>query len=442
MSCQRTIKTEFSISGVGLHTGRNVRLKFKPAQINTGIRFVRVDLAGHPEICASPENVLCDGGLPRCTSIGTGDVKIHTVEHLMSVLSGMDIDNLIVEIDSIEIPGLDGSGLKFLHAFKEVGLLEQNAVRQTFVIKEFLGVNHGGASICVFPSDKFHVTYALDYGHPFLSSQIFEIVVDEKNFEKNIAPCRTFCLENESKQLRDNGLGKGANFDNTLVVGDNGVIKNQLRFKDEFARHKVFDLIGDLYLLGYPIIGHIYAVKSGHNLNIKLLNKISEQKKKYEQKGTIPDYDWSGKKEYGIKEIMEILPHRHPFLLVDRVIEIEKGKRAIGIKNVTINDSFFRGHFPTRPIMPGVLMVEAMAQTGGVVVLTNSFHRDKVAFFMAVDNVKFRKVVVPGDQLMMEVEVVKDKAKIAQIHAVSKVAGDIVAEADMVFSFTDASYLD
>ena len=225
-------------------------------------------------------------------------------------------------------------------------------------------------------------------------------------------------------------------------MGDQGVIKNRVRFEDEFARHKVLDFIGDLYLLGAPIRGHVFAFKSGHTLNIQLLQKIYQQKEWYQKKGHFVEYEWGDKKEIDINGIMRILPHRYPFLLVDRVIEIEKGKKGVGIKNVTMNDIFFQGHFPTKPIMPGVLMIEAMAQTAGVVILTHEAHRGKVAFFLSVDDVKFRKVVVPGDQLVMEVEVVRDRAKTVKTHAVAKVEDEIAAEADMVFSFTDASYLD
>ncbi len=248
-------------------------------------------------------------------------------------------------------------------------------------------------------------------------------------------------MEKEANELKASGLGKGANYTNTLVDGENDVVENTLRFKDEFVRHKVLDLIGDLYLFGMPIKGEIFAIKSGHALNTQLLKKIAKQKESYEAKGVVSAFNIEGG-SVCIEDIMKILPHRYPFLLVDKVCNIVKGKSAVGIKNVTINDDFFRGHFPTRPIMPGVLMVEAMAQTAGVVVLTNEAHHGKVAFFMAVNNVKFRKVVTPGDQLIMEVNVVKDKARIAQVSGVAKVNDEVVAEADMLFSFTDASYLD
>jgi len=443
MMKKRTIEKEFSISGVGLHTGEMVTLTFKPAKANDRIKFVRVDLPSKPVILAEPESILYEKGLPRCTTIGNKEVTIHTVEHLMSVLSGLGIDNLIIEIDANEVPGLDGSGIDFLKAFKKAGLKDLEESKEVFQVKEAIGVKQNGSSLYIFPSEEFQISYTLNYDkHPVLHSQVYSSLINETTYEKDIAPSRTFCLEKEAEELKKQNLGKGANYDNTLVVGDKGVIKNSLRFDDEFARHKVLDFIGDLYLMGIPIVGSVFAVRSGHTLNIQLLKKLVEQKKRYEKKGIIPGFDVKGSREFSTDEIMKILPHRYPFLLVDRVIELERGKRAIGIKNVTINDNFFQGHFPTKPIMPGVLMIEAMAQTAGVAVLTNEEHQGKVAFFMSADKVKFRKPVVPGDQLVMEVEVIKDRSKIALIHAISKVGTDIVAEADMVFSFTDSSYLD
>jgi UDP-3-O-[3-hydroxymyristoyl] N-acetylglucosamine deacetylase/3-hydroxyacyl-[acyl-carrier-protein] dehydratase len=455
---QKTIKQEFGISGVGLHTGCKVNLRFKPAAQDAGIRFVRVDLPGRPAIKVDPSHIHIDTAIPRCTTIGlpacrTGrsacdsqagrdQAVIHTVEHLMSVLCGLGLTNLTIEIDAIELPGLDGSGRDFLRAIKTAGIVEQEAAAPCFEIKEPLSVELNGCSIHVMPAKEFKISYVLDYDHPFLRSQFFSAVINEQTFEEGIAPSRTFCLEGEADELRKAGLGKGADYGNTLVVGDQGVIKNRVRFENEFARHKVLDFIGDLYLLGVPIRGHVFAFKSGHTLNIQLLQEICQQKERYQRKGRLFGYDLGGRREIDINGIMRILPHRYPFLLVDRIIELERGKKGVGIKNVTINDNFFQGHFPTRPVMPGVLMIEAMAQTAGVVILTHEAHRGKVAFFLSVDNVKFRKVVVPGDQLVMEVEVTRDRAKTVKTHAVAKVEGGIVAEADMIFSFTDASYLD
>ena len=439
---QKTIRKSFSLSGIGLHTGEQVKLTFYPAEENYGIQFIRIDLPGQPAIKAQPERVMKDQGIPRCTSIGRDGVVIHTIEHLMSVLCGVGITNLRIEIIGREVPGLDGSGLEFLKGFQEAGLVEQEGRNGVFPIQEPLGVYQNDSFLYIVPMGDFKISYLLDYNHPLLRSQLFNVVVNAENFAEGIAPCRTFCLESEEVDLRKGGLGKGANYQNTLVVGKTQVLDNQVRFPDEFARHKVLDLIGDLYLLGCPIQGHIFAFKSGHYLNIELLNKIHEQKRKLEHKDNYFELNINGKREIDIHGIMKILPHRYPFLLVDRDIEIVEGKKAIGIKNVTMNEPFFQGHFPTRAIMPGVLMVEAMAQTAGVVVLTNEAHRGKVAFFLSAERVKFRKVVVPGDQLVMEVEVVRDKSKIAQIRALAKVNNEIVAEADMVFSFTDASYLE
>lgn len=438
----KTILKETSIKGVGLHTGCDVEIILKPAEAGTGIRFQRVDLALKPIIKANIENVCFDSKLTRCTTIGSNDCVIHTIEHLMSALAGLGITNLHVDINASELPGCDGSAKDLVEAIKKAGIKEQDSAVDTFKVTSSVGVSNNGASIFIAPADDLIISYVLDYDHPMLHSQFFEIAVNQETYEKQIAPSRTFCLEREAIELQKNGLGKGANYQNTLVVGEKGVLENKVRFMDEFARHKILDIIGDLYLLGSPLKGHIFAVKSGHELNTQLLKKITEQKKMEAIKTKRADYDLSGKKEIDIQGIMDVLPHRYPFLLVDRVIEIEHGKKAIGIKNVTINDGFFQGHFPTRPVMPGVLMVEAMAQTAGVVVLTNPAHRGKLAFFMAVDNVKFRKVVTAGDQLMMEVEVVRDRSRVTQIHAVSKVDGDVVAEADMTFSFTESSYLD
>ena len=439
---QKTIKREFALTGVGLHTGCKVTMRCKPASADSGISFIRVDLPGRPVIRVDPSNIHIDTGIPRCTSIGRGDVVIHTVEHFMSVLCGVGINNLMVEIDAFELPGLDGSGLDFLKAIKEAGIGEQDAPSRCFEVVEPTGVELNGCSIYVVPDKEFKVSYVLDYDNPVLKSQFFNVTIAPEVFEKNIAPARTFCLESEAEELRKNGLGKGANYDNTLVVGRNGVIKNTVRFPDEFARHKVLDFIGDLYLLGMPIRGHVFAVKSGHTLNIQLLKKIYAQKEKYQKRDAATSFDFGNKTEIDINGIMSILPHRYPFLLVDRVIGIEPGKRGVGVKNVTINDNFFQGHFPARPVMPGVLMVEAMAQTAGVVILTNEAHHGKVAFFLAIDKVKFRRVVVPGDQLVMEIEVIRDRPKTAQVRALARVDGEVAAEAEMVFSFTDASYLD
>ena len=438
---QKTVKQSVQLRGVGLHTGQEVEAIVHPGDVDEGLSFRRTDLDGTPRINVCPENLCVNNGL-RCTAVGRGEAVIYTVEHLLSVFSGLGITNVQVDLNGPELPGLDGSGKEFLEAIERAGVVDQDQPADVFQIQEPVGVEDGrGGAIYVFPSDELKVSYTLDYDVPLLRSQFFSRVITPEVFKQEIAPCRTFCLASEAEELQARGLGKGATRQNTLVVGPDGVQDNELRFPDEFARHKVLDLLGDLYALGRPIQGHVFAVKSGHHLNVQLLKKIDQQKRKYRQRRTFSSVKLDGRREIDISGIMRILPHRYPFLLVDRVVEIEEGKKAVGIKNVTANEGFFQGHFPTRPVMPGVLMVEAMAQTAGVIILTNPAHQGKVAFFMAVDNVKFRKVVSPGDQLVMEVEVRKDRSRVAQVHGIGRVDGDVVVEAEMVFSFTDASYL-
>ena len=439
---QKTLKSEIVIKGSGLHTGNPVTVCLKPAEAHRGIIFRRVDLPGGPCIVPALENVSIDNTVPRCTSLRNNDIMIHTVEHFMAALFGYGIDNLIIEIDSNELPGLDGSGKSFLDQIRAAGIVEQEAAREYIELREPVSVHNNGASILIVPADELKVSYALNYDHPLLKAQFFSSVINQETFERDIAPSRTFCLEEEASELRASGLGKGANYDNTLVVGQGGVIQNAVRFPDEFARHKVLDLIGDLYLLGKPVKGHVFAMRSGHTLNIELLKRIHRQ---HAQKAVPPadlsSYASSAPAELDIQAIMKILPHRYPFLLVDRIVELETGKRAVGLKNVTANDNFFTGHFPTRPVMPGVLMIEAMAQVGGILMMTNKTHRGKVALFMATDKVKFRKLVNPGDQLRMEVDVIRDRSRSAALRGVTKVGSEVVAEAEMVFSFLDAKFL-
>src|SRR3989338_6249016 len=261
---QKTINQEFPISGNGLHTGHKVNLRFKPAAEEKGICFIRTDLPGSPIIKADYSNIVLGGQIPRCTSIGRDKIIIHTIEHLMSVLCGLGIDNLTIEIDGNELPGLDGSGLEFLKAIKKAGIMIQNADRKYFDVKETVSVEDDDSAIYISPAGDFKISYTLEYEHPFLRAQYFSTTLNTEMFEKEIAPCRTFCLESEASELRQKGLGKGANYQNTLVVGNKGVIDNKVRFENEFARHKVLDFIGDLYLLGAPIHGHVTAVKSGH----------------------------------------------------------------------------------------------------------------------------------------------------------------------------------
>lgn len=438
MERQRTIEREVSISGVGLHTANKVNLTFKPAPENTGIIFIRTDLSAHPTIKAGVESLLSLSSSWRRTSIGDDTVEIHTIEHLMAALMGLGIDNIRIEMDNNEVPGLDGSSLIFLEALNKAGMKEQHKERRYLRLREFVSVSENSACIVLLPSDEFKISYTLSYSHPLLKAQFVQIELNPESFQKELAAARTFCLEEEARDLQQQGLGKGANYENTLVVGKDGVIKNKTRYPDEFSRHKILDLLGDLCLLGQPLKGHIIALKSGHSLNLKLLKKIDEQRKRYYLGGIGTDYQPQKEKELDREEIMQILPHRPPFLFIDKIVSLEKGKHAVGIKNLSNEDYFFKGHFPGRPVMPGVLILEAMAQVGGVMMLSPQENRGKLAFFMAINNVKFRKTVVPGDALVLEVEAIKVKSKIGQVRGQAKVSGKIVAEADLMFALVES----
>ena len=435
---QRTIKKPIELSGIGLHTGVEVDLKFKPAPINTGINFIRVDVKDSPMIKATIAHVLDQAKSPRRTSVGNGSVEVHTIEHLMAALWALGIDNIIIEINGLELPGLDGSAKGFIDILKKAGVQSQGAQKNIYQVRSPMWVEKDGATIMVLPDNQFRVSYTLNYEHPLLKAQYISFNIDEATFEKEICSSRTFCLEREVSDLRKKGLGKGANYENTVVVGQKGVINNDVRFEDEFARHKILDLLGDLYLLGYSIKGHIIAVRSGHPLNINLVAKISAQREKLQSGGIKAVYIETDSDILDAVDIQKILPHRYPFLLIDKIIEIEQGKRAVGIKNVTMNEEFFTGHFPGRPVMPGVLIVEAMAQVAGVLMLNKKENVGKMAYFMSLDKAKFRKTVVPGDQLRLEVEVIKLKSKIGQVHTKALVGGQVVSEADLMFALVDA----
>lgn len=430
---QKTIKNPARIQGVGLHTGGKVNIVFKPAPINSGINFMRVDLANKPILKADCQYLLGSQHSIRRTSLGVDGAEVQTVEHLMAVLAGLQIDNLLIEIDNNEVPGMDGSGSEFLETLKKAEIVEQEAARKTYAIKEPIAVEEEDSVLLALPADDYSVSYTLSYNQPLLKSQYMELVVNAESFEKELAASRTFCLKEEAEDLQGIGLGKGANYQNTLVVSDKEVIKNRLRFSDEFVRHKILDLVGDLYMLAVPIKGRIVAIKSGHSLNLKLVKKIRQQKARFELGGIAIGAVPEGQ-TLDASLIMQILPHRYPFLLVDRIISLEKGKRAVGIKNVTINENFFVGHFPGKPVMPGVLIIEAMAQVGGVMMLSPEENRGKLAYFMAANNVKFRKTVVPGDQLIIEVEAGKIKSKTGQVRTKAYVEGKVVAEAELMFA--------
>jgi UDP-3-O-[3-hydroxymyristoyl] N-acetylglucosamine deacetylase/3-hydroxyacyl-[acyl-carrier-protein] dehydratase len=365
-------------------------------------------------------------------------VEIHTVEHLLASLYGLEIDNLSVEIDGPELPGLDGSAERFVKVLKEAGISEQDKARRSFQVREPVYVDDGEAMLAIFPDVNFRISYTLDYPTTNVKTQYRHFLVTPQGFENEIASSRTFCLEEEVERLRSLGLGKGASLENTIVMGKEGIVSGKLRFEDEFLRHKVLDIIGDLYLLGFPVKGHVVGIKSGHLLNLKLLQKIYKQYKALQEDGSMPEIKVSPAPK-GIldkEEIEKILPHRYPFLMVDRILELGETK-AVGVKTLSMSDYFFAGHFPGKPVMPGVLMLEAMAQVGGVLMLNIERNKGKIAYFMSINNAKFRRMVKPGDQLRIEIEITRFKTKIGQIHGQAFVEDKLAAEADLMFSFSN-----
>ncbi|MEA3328825.1 MAG: bifunctional UDP-3-O-[3-hydroxymyristoyl] N-acetylglucosamine deacetylase/3-hydroxyacyl-ACP dehydratase [Candidatus Omnitrophota bacterium] len=439
MKLQKTITNEVKLSGAGLHSGNKVNIRFKPAEINTGVNFVRIDLPGNPVIAAQLSNIIDVTRRRRRTSIRANNAEVHTIEHAISGLAGLEIDNLIIEIDNDEMPCFDGSASRFVETLKKAGIVEQEAPKGYLTIKEPICIQEEKTAMVILPDEQFKVSYTLSYDHPLLKAQYVTFELDPSLFEKEIAPARTFCLECETDELTKQGLGGGADYKNTLVIGKKGVIENKFRFKDECARHKVLDIIGDIYLLGRPLKGHIIAIRSGHSMNLRLLRQLRH----YEQKkigAAIKGEDLlaSGQTQLDINDIKKILPHRYPFLLVDRILKVEESKRIVGLKNVTAGEQFFTGHFPQRPIMPGVLVVEALAQTAGVLMLSRKENIGKLAYFVSMNNVKFRRTVVPGDRLILEVDVIKIKSRTGQVRTRALVEGKVACEAELMFSLVTA----
>ncbi len=431
---QQTIAREAVLRGRGLHTGDEVTVRVLPAPPNAGIVFIRADLAPRPTIPVKTGRIVSVEKSVRRTTLVKDGIEVQTVEHCMAALWGAGIDNAFVELSSPELPGLDGSSLEYLRAFKQAGTAPQAAPRHRITLREPVYVHDGEASITVVPDSTLRISYLLSYPHPQLHAQFASYPMNGASFEDAIAPARTFCLKEEADALKAAGFGRGADYHNTLVMDAHGVVDNTLRFDNEFARHKVLDLLGDLFLLGGHLCGHVIALRSGHPLNVKLLAKITQAREQW-RVGALQ----SGAPEVmvgpalDITQIQKILPHRYPFLLVDRITELTE-HRAVGIKNVTINDYFFRGHFPDHPVMPGVLIVEAMAQVAGIVLLNKQEHLGKIAYFMSVDKVKFRRPVVPGDQLVLQAELTRLRSRVGEAAGQAFVDGKLVCEAELRFA--------
>jgi UDP-3-O-[3-hydroxymyristoyl] N-acetylglucosamine deacetylase/3-hydroxyacyl-[acyl-carrier-protein] dehydratase len=426
---QKTIKKEFDLEGLGLHTGNSIKLKCKPAPPNSGIKFIRVDLAKPVEIPAVVTSIPRNSSTNRNTSIGEGEATIHTVEHLLATCYGLQIDNLIVEISGSEPPDPpEGDYSSYVQIFKKAGIKSQGVPCEVFDVDRVINLSEGDVELQVVPADDFRVSFTIQYDNKHIGTQYATYVITPDIFEKEISPARTFVLMEDVEKLRAMGLIKGGSMDNAVVFDDTGVLNEApLRFADECVRHKIFDLIGDLSLLGAPIKGHVNAVKSGHASNINFVRKLWELKE--EKKRTAmakSDGFWD------INLIHDIMPHRYPFLFVDRIIELEDKKRVVGIKNVTINERFFAGHFPGRPIMPAVLILEAMAQVGGVLLMSTVYDPKKyLVYFTRVDKAKFRRPVIPGDQLRFEMELLSLRRGMCKMRGYAYVGKRIAAEAEL-----------
>lgn len=423
---QQTIASQAMLEGVGLHTGETARLRFMPAPEDTGVQFVRTDLPGRPVVSARVDNVT---STDRGTTLSVGEARIHTVEHLLAAVGALGIDNLIIEIDGPEIPILDGSFLAFYDALSNAGMQEQEARAEVLVVKEPVTSNTArGESYTAVASGQYRISTTIEFEHPLIQRQYGSYNVGSGGFAEQIAGARTFGFMKDAEALRTRGLAQGVTLDNAIVLDDARLVSGELRWPDEFVRHKTGDIIGDLVLVGRRIRGHVIADRPSHAGNVGLARAL-----------IAADCKGGGQKPIvDIQKIMQHLPHRYPMLLVDRIIEFEKGKRIVGIKNVTINEPFFMGHYPGHPIMPGVLIIEAMAQVGGLLIMDQIENLDeKVVYFMSMDNVKWRRPVTPGDQIRFEVEVLQFRRHVARMRGVGYVDGNIAAEAEFMARIMD-----
>jgi len=452
---QKTIARPVTLSGIGLHTGHATRVTFQPAEIGAGICFVRTDLPEKPVIPALVSAVV---SVARGTTLGNANYRVHTVEHILAAVAGLGIDNLAIEISGDEPPALDGSAKGFAEALLDSELVEQDAPREYLVVQKTI-IYHNeeqGVDLVIVPSSEFRVTYMIDYPSKALGTQYTSLYSLEE-FVPEFAPARTFCRISEAEHLRAQGLVQGGNLDNALVfldqkpkpsdlkhlaelfhlqesdlvLGEETLGNRPLRFPNEPARHKVVDLIGDLALVGLPLRGHVLAARAGHAAHIELARRL---RKEYDT--TLITRKYGSRLGTGYvfdsHAIERLLPHRYPMLLVDRILELTPGEKVIGLKNVTRNEPFFDGHFPGHSIMPGVLLIEAMGQTGGVLLLNSVENPEsKMVYFTGLDNVRFRKPVHPGDQIYFTVELQMFRRGICKMRGEARVEDVIVAEADM-----------
>ena len=395
--------------------GEPVNIIFKPAPADHGIAFHRVDLPDQPIVQVCPDNY--EEIIPRCTSLRAGDAEVNSVEHLLSALAGMGVDNLRVDIDAPECPALDGSALPYVQILQRAELIQQEVPRAPIELTEPFAAYDDDKQLILLPADSFQVSVV--YDHPKLPAQVATITIDQETYVNEIAPARSFCFADEIELLRGQGIGKGASYDNVLVIEDDGSTSRELRFEDEFVRHKMLDLIGDLYLVGKLPQAQVVALKSGHTLHAQLILSMVE-------KGLIQQQE-----PIEIMDILEVLPHRYPMCMLDRIIEVEQGKRAVGIKNLSFNEPFFQGHFPEQPVMPGVLQMEALAQLGAWLLLKELGAEGQVGYFVSIKEAKFRRPVVPGDQLRLEIEILRRRRTWARLGGKAYVGEQLAAEGEL-----------
>ena len=433
---QKTLAKCASIAGTALHTGNSVKLTIKPAEVNTGFKFRRIDLPDKPFIDASAAKVQT---VERATTLAEGSVKVHTVEHILSALTGMGVDNAIIEMDSNEPPIGDGSAAPYVELIKQAGIVEQEAPCKIWEIREPMMVdNKNGSTIIIMPARHFRISLTA-VGPNGRVTQYFDSVITPENYERELGNSRTFCFYEDIQPLLEKGLIQGGTLDNAIVIkGEEYLCAGGLRFHNECARHKAMDLIGDLILNGHRIMGHVIAVMPGHGINTQMAAKMQRKYESMEALRPKPFVLPSGDAVLDTLEVMKLLPHRYPFLMVDRILNFEGERKCVGQKNVTMNEQYFQGHFPGHPVMPGVLQVEAMAQVASVLMLRMPENTGKLGYFMSCDKVKWRRPVVPGDVLIIETELTKMRGNIGIATGRCTVNGEITCEAELKFMLADA----
>jgi UDP-3-O-[3-hydroxymyristoyl] N-acetylglucosamine deacetylase/3-hydroxyacyl-[acyl-carrier-protein] dehydratase len=419
---RRTISSSLALGGIGLHTGATTTVTLRPAASGQGLIFRRTDLPGHPTVPARLEEV---EATERRTAIGRGEVTIHTIEHLLAAVAAMELDDLVIELDGPEPPILDGSFLPWQELISRAGPVEHSGDPTVLEVQSSFTVEEGDSTYVVAPSRALRVTATIEWDHPLIGRQSGSYDITPDSFRRELAPARTFGFTREVEALRAAGLLKGASTASAVALDEEGVIDTTLRWPDEFVRHKAGDIVGDLALAGGRIRAHVVATRPSHRGNVALARAMARASRR---SGYALD----------IGRILDVMPHRYPMLLLDRIIEIVGQHRVVGIKNVTINEPFFQGHFPGHPIMPGVLIIEAMAQVGGILLMgTVDQPENKVVYFMTIDNVKFRRPVVPGDQLRCELEMLQHRGRTCRMKGTAWVDGNLVAEAEFMARVVD-----